>query len=100
MWGYRHENITKEFDTREELVDYLERMDSDTLRNVRYWYIEECFDTQDLIRDLVDGDYKDYSREDWQDMAFDEIEMLFSDGEYDWSDETICGIYYKEEVKE
>ena len=96
-WGYRHEGIEKEFATKEELVEYLKRMDSGVLRYVRYWYIEENFEAQEVLRDLVDGVYKDITPEGWFDDALDAIASDFMDGHYDWKEDTIEGIYYRDD---
>lgn len=95
-WGYRHENITKEFDTKEELIDYLDAMDPGVIRYVRYWYIKDCFNTDEVLESLVDGDYMDISPADWLDDALNNIEDGFTCGEWDWKEDTIEGIYYRE----
>jgi len=97
MWGYKHNNIVKEFATREELVNYLDAMDPGVLRYVRYWYIDNNFVPQDVLYDLVDGCFTGVTSEDWLDDALDAVEDAFTSGDYDWTDETIEGIYYREE---
>lgn len=99
-WGYRRNRCmenNREFGTREELVEYLERMDSATLTHLRYWYIEERFDPTDVLRDLVDGVYKDMTPEMWVDDALDCVESDFTDGGYDWKEDCIERIYYKDD---
>ncbi len=95
-WGYRHRGVEKEFDTREELVSYLERMDPEVLRGIRYWYIEDCFEPTEVLRDLVDGEYKDVTAEDWLDDALIALGDAFIFLEWDWKEDTIEGIYYRE----
>lgn len=98
-WGYRRRGVEREFETREELVRWLSGMDPGVLTGVRYWFIEERFEAQDVLRDLVDGLYTNVTADDWLQDALDQIEYEFTDGQYDWSEEndTIEGIYYKEE---
>ena len=99
-WGYRHNRCmenNREFDTKEELVAYLERMDPGVLRYVRYWYIEECFEAREVLRDLVDGVYENFTAEGWTDDALDAIASDFMDGHYDWKEDCIEGIYYRDD---
>ena len=99
-WGYRRNRcmeINREFDTKEELISYLERMDPGALMYVRYWYIEECFEARETLRDLVDGLFVDVTVEDWTDDALDAIESDFTDGHYDWKEDCIEGIYYRDD---
>ena len=100
-WGYRYkctdgDVIEREFETKEELIAYLERMDSGTIRDIRYWYIEENFDAREVLYDLVDGDYADVTPEDWLDDALDQIEYEFLEEGLDWKEDTIENIYYRE----
>ena len=96
-YGYRKHNIEKEFASPEELMDYLETMDSVTEQAIRYWYVTDCFDQDDLVCCLADGDYKDMTRRDWLEEAINHIEdqFLYEDG-YDWTEDTICGVYVRE----
>lgn len=100
MWGYRHRGVDKEFADREQLVEWCDAMDPGVLRDVRYWHVETCFDVDEFKHDVADGVYEGLTAEDWLSDALDEVELLFAEGQYDWSDETICGIYYKEEEEE
>ena len=102
-WGYRRHRCTennREFDTREGLVSYLKRMDPGALRFVKYWYIEENFEARDVLYDLVDGRFQNISAKDWLDDALDAVEDAFCSGDYDWKEDCIEGIYYKDDEEE
>lgn len=96
MWGYKKHGVEKEFETREELIDYLKRMDSQTEYNIRYWYAENYFDPNDLIDAVAECRFKDVTTDDLLDDALDALEMEFAE-EYRETDEDLFGVYYKEE---
>ena len=98
MWGYRKHGLKREFSEMDELIEYLCRLDNETERNLRYWYVEENFDPEDLMHNLADGIYKDCTQRDWLEDALVEIRDRFTDSEwYNWEEETILGIYYRED---
>ena len=96
-WGYRHRGVEAEFDTKEELVRWLTGMDPGVLRDIRYWYIEKCFEPEETLMDLVDGTYEGVTVDDWTDDALNAIADAFAFLEYDWKEDTIEGIYYKDD---
>ena len=95
MWGYRHRGVERTFDTEEELIEWLDAMDPGMIRAVRYWYIKECFVTDEVLECLVDGEFVDVTPEDWLHDALYNIKEAFLDGHYDWVTDTIEGLYYK-----
>ncbi len=96
MWGYKKHGIEKEFENREELIDYLKRMDSQTEYNIRYWYVENYFDPDDLIDAVADCRFKDVTADDLLDDVLEALEWEFTDNVRE-KDDDLFGIYYKEE---
>lgn len=102
IWGYRYvcsdgNVIKEEFKNKKDLMDYLKRMDSQSERNIRYWYVEEQFDPTDILRDLADGVYRHLDSDDWLSDALDTISDLFADGDYDWECDDMFHVYTREE---
>jgi len=79
-------------------MEYLRTMDSETERNIRYWYFSDSnFDIDEVLSDLADGMYEGMTKEDVLEDALSEIAERFCDNNcYDWDTETIMGIYYYE----
>lgn len=97
MWVYkRMDTILREFETREELADYLKRMDSRTEYNIRYWYVENYYELDDLIDAVADCRFKDVTKDDLLDDALDALEWEFKENVRE-EDDDLFGIYYKEE---
>lgn len=96
MWEYKKHGVEKEFETDEELIGYLKRMDSQTEYNIRYWYVENYFDPDDLIDAVAECRFKDVGTDDLLADALDALEIEFAEG-YREKDEALFGICYREE---
>ena len=100
MWRYkRNGEVLKEFATTDELMDYLKRMDSYAEYNIRYWYVENYFDPNDLIEAVAECRFKDVGTDDLLSDALDALEIEFAEG-YREEDEDLFGVCYKEEGEE
>lgn len=100
MWGYRKNGITKEFAEMDDLMDFLEKCDREASFQLRYWHVDENFDDYDLKYSLILGEFVNLTERDWLEDALSAVEESFANGDYDWKEETIMGIYYREEEEE
>ena len=99
MWEYKNHGVKKEFQTNEELIGYLKRMDSQTEYNIRYWYVENYFDPDDLIDAVADCRFKDVSTDDLLADALDALEWEFADN-IRGKDEALFGVCYRDREEE
>ena len=99
VWRYkRNGEVLKEFATKDELKAYLKGMDGWAEYNIRYWYVENYFAPDDLIEMVAEGRFENVSADDILDDALDQIETDFSEGNYDWNEDDVFGVCYKDDT--
>ena len=85
-WEYRGEDAEKRFDTMEGLIAWLK--ETGRGKDIRHWYVRECFDTDDLLTSVADGRFEGITADDILEDALCEIRF---------SERSILGVRFAEE---
>ena len=78
MWFYKRNGLDLKFRTKEAFAEFVIQNDMELMQYINYWYIDECFEPEDLKHDLALGHYEHLSITDWFSDALDAVEDSFS----------------------